>query len=72
MLFQKEYVETSDGKRFEVSRNGENGLSVPAGTGQIENYKQTFDLTKYDATDEITVIVEFYGEPFEIKLEKIK
>ena len=73
MLFQKEYVETSDGKRFEVSRNGENGLSVPAGTGQIENYKQTFDLTKYDATDELTVhIFTNKGEEIIIEYEKIK
>ena len=28
-------------------------------------------MTKYDSTNEITVIIEFYGEPVEIKLEKI-
>lgn len=73
MLFQKEYVETSDGKRFEVSRNGQNGYGVPAGTEQIENYTQTFDLTKYDATDELTVhIFTNKGEEIIIEYEKIK
>lgn len=73
MLFQKEYVETSDGKRFEVSNNGDNGYSVPAGTEQIENYTQTFDLTKYDATDELTVhIFTNKGEEIVIEYEKIK
>ena len=71
MLFQKEYVETSDGKRFEVSRNGQNGYSVPAGTEQIENYTQTFDLTKYDTTDELTVhIFTNKGEEIIIEYER--
>ena len=73
MLFQKEYVETSDGKRFEVSRNGQNGYGVPAGTEQIEDYTQTFDLTKYDETDELTVhIFTNKGEEIIIEYEKIK
>lgn len=73
MLFQKEYVETSDGKRFEVSWNGDDGYSVPAGTEQIENYTQTFDLTKYDATDELTVhIFTNKGEEIIIEYEKVK
>ena len=25
---------------------------------------------KYDATDKITVVIDFYGEPFKIELEK--
>ena len=73
LAFQKEYVETSDGKRFEVSRNGQNGYGVPAGTEQIENYKQTFDLTKYDATDELTVhIFTNKGEEIIIEYEKVR
>lgn len=27
-------------------------------------------MTKYDATDNITIIIELYGEPFKIELEK--
>ena len=73
MAFQKEFVETSDGKRFKISRNGSNGYGVPAGTEQIENYKQTFDLPKYDATDELTVhIFTNKGEEIIIEYEKVK
>lgn len=71
MAFQREYVETSDGKRFEISSNGSNGYSVPEGIEQIENYTQTFDLTKYDATDELTVhIFTNKGEEIIIEYEK--
>ena len=73
LAFQKEYVETSDGKRFETSKNGENGYGVPAGTEQIENYTQTFDLTKYDATDELRVhIFTNKGEEIIIEYEKVQ
>ena len=40
--------------------------------GNQFDFYETFNMTKYDSTDEITVMIEFYGEPVEIKLEKIK
>ena len=73
LAFQKEYVETSDGKKFEISMDGNNGYGVPTGTTQIESYKQSFNLTKYDATDELKVhIFTNKGEEIIIDFEKVK
>ena len=69
IALQKEYVETSDGKRFEVSQNGTNEYGVPEGENKIINYTQTFDLTTFDATDEISVhIFTNKGKEIIIKL----
>ena len=69
MLLQKEYAETSDGKRFDVAQNGTSGYGVPEGENKIINYTQTFDLTTFDATDEISVhIFTNKGKEIIIKL----
>lgn len=53
--------------------DGNNGYSVPEGKKQIESYKQCFNLTRYDATDELTVhIFTNKGEEIIIEYEKIK
>ena len=69
LALQKEYVETSDGKRFEVSKDGTNGYGGEE--EKIIDYHQTFDLTKFDATDELTVhIFTNKGEEIIICFEK--
>lgn len=75
IAFNKEYVETSDGKRFEISQksDGDGGYTVPHGEDIIVDYRQTFNLTKYDATDEITIhIFTNKREEIIIKLERAK
>lgn len=75
IAFNKEYVETSDGKRFETSKrsDGDGGYGVTHGQEMILNYHQTFNLTKYDATDEITIhIFTNKREEIIIKLERAK
>ncbi len=56
IALQKEYVETSDGKKFETAQrsDGDGGYSILE-DGKILNYYQTFNLTKYDATDKIVL-----------------
>ena len=36
------------------------------------DYYTTFDMTKYDLTENVTAVIELYGEPVKIELEKIK
>lgn len=73
IALQKEYVETSDGKRFEISKDGTNGYGGANGENKIIDYHQTFDLTKYDATDTLTVhIFTNSGEEIIIEYEKLK
>ena len=71
----KEYVETSDGKRFEPSgkNDGDGGYTVPAEDDKIVNYSQTFNLTKFDATDVLKVhIFTNKGEEIVIEYERNK
>ena len=72
---QKEYVETSDGKRFETSQrsDGDGGCTIPSGKTKIVDYHQTFNLTKFDATDELKVhIFTNKGEEIIIEYERSK
>ena len=71
----KEYVETSNGKRFETAQrsDGDGGYSLPAEYNKIVNYSQTFNLTKFDATDELKVhIFTNKGEEIIIEYERNK
>lgn len=73
IALQKEYVETSDGKRFETAQrsDGDGGYGIPKGENKIIDYHQTFNLTKYDATNKITLhIFTNKGEEIIIDLEK--
>ena len=47
----------------------ENGLSTVEYTGEFDFY-ETFEMTKYDATDKITLVIDYYGKPVHIVLEK--
>lgn len=72
IALQKEYIETSDGKRFETAQrsDGDGGYGVDE-NNRIVDYYQTFNLTKYDATNEITVhIATNRGEEITLVLEK--
>lgn len=74
IAFQKEYVETENGKRFETSSrsDGDGGYSLIK-ENTISNYSQTFNLTKFDATDKIFVhIFTNKGEEIIIEYEKVK
>lgn len=71
MALQKEYVETSNGKKFELAgrSDGDGGYSLPADEeNTIINYHQTFNLTEYDATDTVTVHI-FTNKDEEIIIE---
>lgn len=73
IALQKEYVETSDGKRFEASNDGNNHYRGAKGEEKITDYAQTFNLTKFDATDQLTVhIFTNSGKEIIIEFEKEK
>lgn len=75
IALQKEYIETSDGKKFEPSgrSDGDGGYSVPSDENKITDYHQTFNLTKYDATDTLKVhIFTNIGKEIIIEYEKAK
>ena len=71
IALQKEYVETSNGKRFEPagSSDGDGGYGLPADEPDtIIDYHQTFNLTEFDTTDTVTVHI-FTNKDEEIIIE---
>lgn len=67
------YVQTSDGKKFYPTKNSseDSGTSNDFMTG-IVTYWQTFNLTKYEASNTLTVYLKYKGENIAIELEKGK
>lgn len=75
--FNDVYVETSDGNRFYgyYGIEGSSGYSTPFYEGKIADkiigYSQTFDLTSYNATDELKIhIITNKNQEIIIELEK--
>lgn len=57
MALRDEYIETTEKKKFDISQtnDGEAGYGVPKGESKIVKYHQTFNLTRYDATEKIRI-----------------
>lgn len=75
IALQKEYVETSKGKKFKPAQrsDGDGGYGLPADEPEtIIDYHQTFNLTEFDATDTVTVhIFTNKDEEIIIEFEKV-
>ena len=66
------YVINSNGEEFRSTMSPSRKANNSFVKGNQFDFYETFGMTKYDATDRITVVIEFYGEPVKIELEKIK
>lgn len=64
------YIQNSNGEKFyyEISKKE---FTEPENKN-IYWYNANFSMTKFDATDEITAVIDFKGQPVRIELEKIK
>lgn len=64
------YIQTSDGNKFYISeRNCANQRNSFNEDNTYEFYNK-FDMTQYDATDNITAVIELYGKPVKIWLKR--
>ncbi len=63
------HITNSKGKKFEVPDSSIRTISYEE---QKEQFIGTFEMPKKEATDELTVTLIYYGEPVEIKLERVK
>lgn len=71
IALQKEYVENSKGEKFETAQRSDGDGGYSLSPDNVIEYYQTFNLTKYDATDNITVhIFTNKGEEIVIELER--
>lgn len=66
------YIQTSDGNKFYISESGCAKQRNSFNEDNTYEFYNKFDMTQYDATDNITAVIELYGEPVKIELEKIK
>lgn len=66
------YVLDSNGNKFKSTMSPSRKAHLDFIDGNKFDFYETFGMTKYDSTDEITVVIDFYGQPVKIELEKIK
>ena len=66
------YIINSNGEKFKSTMSPSRKANANYVKGNQFDFYETFGMTKYDATDKITAVIEFYGEPVKIELEKIK
>lgn len=66
------YVENSNGEKFECTMNPSRRAKADWVEGNKFDFYETFGMTKYDATDTIKVVLNYYGEPVTITLEKVE
>lgn len=65
------YVLDSNGNKFKSTMSPSRKAHLDFTDGNQFDFYETFEMTKYNSTDNITVIIDFYGEPVKIGLEKI-
>ena len=66
------FVENSNGQKFECTFSPSRRSKNKWLEGNKFDFYETFGMTKYDATDTIKVVLNYYGEPVTIELEKVK
>ena len=66
------YIENSNGKKFYCSLSPSRKQNSNFIDDNRYDFYETFDMTKYDSTDKIKVVLYYYGEPVTIELEKAK
>lgn len=69
---RESYIENENGDKFNFSLS----LSRKAKNDILEENKydfyETFNMTKYDITDKLKIVLKYYGKPVTIELERIK
>ena len=64
------YVENSDGEKFKCTMSPSRKTKADWIEGNKFDFYETFGMTKYDATDNIKVVLNYYGELVTIELER--
>ena len=67
--FEK-YLLNEKGEKFELTQGPRENGGGRIDENNIYHFSGMFDLTKYDMTDEIKVVIDYHGIKGEITLEK--
>ena len=66
------YVQNENGKKYYCVLNPSRKAKNSFINGNKFDFYDTFEMTKYEATDKIKIILYYYGKPVTIQLQKIK
>lgn len=66
------WVENSNGEKFYCTMNPARKANHNFINDNTFDFYETFDMTKTESTDRIKVVINYYGEYYNIELEKIK
>ena len=65
------WIENSNGEKFDCTMNPARKQNGNFTSDDTFDFYETFGMTKNNATDKITTIINYYGEHYKIELEKI-
>lgn len=65
------YVKNENGEIFEYLKSATRNTKTYFIDGNKYDFYETFEMTKYESTDKIKVVLYYYGNPVNIELEKI-
>lgn len=65
------YVKNENNKTFNCSLSASRNCKTIFLENNKYNFYETFEMTKYDSTDTIKVVLYYYGKPVTIELQKI-
>lgn len=68
--FKNEYIENEKGEKFYPSNSTSEDTGYSYSDMKFLNYWQTFDMTKYDATNRLKIYINYKGEDVYIILHK--
>ncbi len=72
-MSNEEYVETTNGKKFYISQRNDGDGELSIGNDRNSKYYNTFNLTKFDATENLKVhLFKNNGQEVIIEMEKVK
>ena len=69
---QASYIENENGEKFYCSFSPSRKATTNFIDGNRYDFYETFEMTKYNATDKLKIKLYYYGKPVTIEVEKIK
>ena len=65
------YISNENGEKFYASTSPSRRHNCNYIDGEKYNFYETFELTKYDASNKLKIVLYYWGNPVTIELEKI-
>lgn len=70
-MYGVSYISNENGEKFYASTSPSRRCNCNYIDGDKYNFYETFELTKYDSSDKLKLVLYYWGNPVTIELEKI-